>query len=135
MQQSVTPGRSSICAGATLDAGGSHRVADRSAAHHAQGAATAGDGAAADGASVIDCHVSTPKYTSKGTMCSVARFVVITSAIHTTASVNAKTKKRNDSPAEVTTVNGNRGGSHKRRQPNAISAITAYHSRFQLPIR
>src|SRR6202049_4421906 len=134
MQHSVTSGSSSICAAPGVD-GSAHRTADREPAGHLQGTATGGGGAASAGASVIECHVSTPKNTSKGTMCSVARFAVVRSASHAPASVNAKTKKRKHSPAAVTAVRGNRGGFVKRRQPSATSAMTAYQSRFQLPIR
>src|SRR6202790_923225 len=110
MQHSVTSGISSICAAPGVDAGGAHRTADRAAARHLQGTATAGDGAVSAGASVIECHVSTPRNTSKGTIWSVARFAVVRSASHTPASVNAKTKKRKDTPAAGTAGSGNEGG-------------------------
>src|ERR1022692_826723 len=138
MQQSVTPGSSSICATAEVDSVGSNEAADRGIAPHADVGAdipATGGNVAPECASVIECHVSTPRYTIKGTMCSVARFAVVRSAIHTAASVNAKTKKRKDIPAAVTTANGKSVGSPKRRQPNATIAMTAYHSRFQLPIK
>src|ERR1700682_3997990 len=99
MQHRVTSGSSSICASTRLDVGGVHRTAKGAEARHAQGAATAGDGAVSGEASVIECHVSMPKNTSNGAMRSVARFAMLKSGSHTAASLNAKAKKRKNSPA------------------------------------